>query len=80
MPDSPTTTRFHWYHWVWDATAYAQREELFLNSQVDAEDVDAMAQVLRGTASGFAARPRFAPAEEAGPHWFHRQVYTALFE
>jgi phenylpropionate dioxygenase-like ring-hydroxylating dioxygenase large terminal subunit len=80
VPEAPGTTRFHWYHWVWDESAYERRESVFLNSQVDAEDVDAMAQVLRGTASGFAGRPRFAPGEEAGPHWFHRNVYLACFE
>lgn len=80
VPSDPTTTRFHWYHWVWDEAAYAQRESVYLNSQVDAEDVDAMSQVLRGTRSGFADRPRFAPSEESGPHWFHRSIYRACFE
>ncbi len=38
-----------------------------------------MALVRPGAASGFAPRGRFAPSEETGPHWFHRQVHQAVF-
>ncbi|MBI4062107.1 MAG: aromatic ring-hydroxylating dioxygenase subunit alpha, partial [Elusimicrobia bacterium] len=40
--------------------------------------VEAMAQVRRGARSGLAPRGRFSPAEETGPHWFHRAVSRAL--
>ncbi len=47
-------------------------------SQVDAEDVDALAQVNRGLRSGFAPRGRFAPEHEQAAHWFHRKVSRAV--
>ena len=79
VPGRPDRTNFLWYHWSWDDERYAERERVYLNAQVDAEDVDAIGQVRRGVASGFAVRGRFAPTEEEGPHWLHRKVYEAVF-
>jgi len=59
---------------------YEQRDRRWLSAQVDAEDIDALAQVERGLRSGMAPRGRFAPTEETGPHWFHRKVYRTAFE
>ncbi len=80
IPERPDRTLFHWYHYVLDEAKYARREELWLATQVDDEDVDAMAQVRRGIRSGYAVRGRFAAEEETGPHWFHRLVYEMVFE
>jgi choline monooxygenase len=79
VPDRPERTLFLWYHYVLDKAKHARREELWLNRQVDDEDVDAMRQVLQGIRSGLAPRGRFSPAEEAGPHWFHRLAYASTF-
>jgi choline monooxygenase len=75
VPDKPRRTLFLWYHHVMDEEKYAQRETIWMNTDVDLEDVDAMTQVGRGVASGFAAPGRFAPREEEGPHWLHRRVW-----
>lgn len=72
VPGKPQRTLFLWYHHVLDEAKYAKREEIWLNTDVDLEDVDALSQVGRGVASGFAVRGRFSPTEETGPHWFHR--------
>lgn len=74
----PQRTRFHWYHHVLDEAKYAEREQAWLQRSVDDEDVDAMTQVGRGVRSGLARPGRFAPAAEAGPHWFHRLVAEAV--
>ena len=74
LPDRPDATRFGWYHWVLDRARYAERDRRWLSAQVDAEDVDALAQVSRGLRSGFAPRGRFAPSEERAAHWLHRKV------
>ncbi len=74
VPGKPDRTLFHWYHFVADWKKYARRNETWLSESVDAEDIDAIGQVRRGAASGYADRGRFAPGEEAGPHWFHRLV------
>jgi phenylpropionate dioxygenase-like ring-hydroxylating dioxygenase large terminal subunit len=79
VPDRPDRTLFLWYHYVFDEQRYGDRDEIWLNRQVDAEDVDAMRQVRRGVRSGLAPRGRFAPQQEAGPHWFHRLVYETMF-
>ena len=76
----PDATRFFWYHRVYDRAKYERRDADWLSAQVDAEDVDAMAQVRRGLRSGFAPRGRFAPTEETGPHWFHRLVAQEAYE
>jgi choline monooxygenase len=79
VPGKPDTTRFHWYHWVLDRAAYAERDRRWLSAQVDAEDLDALAQVSRGLLAPDAPRGRFAPAEEQAAHWFHRRVSAAAF-
>lgn len=79
VPGRPDRTLFAWHHLVGDEALYERREELWLSAQVDAEDVLAMKQVRRGVASGLAPRGRFAPGAEAGPHWFHRAVFTGVF-
>jgi choline monooxygenase len=79
VPERPDCTAFHWYHFVMDERRYEQRDSIWLNAQVDAEDVDAMAQVRRGLRSGFTPRGRFSPTDEAGPHWFHRLVSERVF-
>ncbi len=79
IPGKPDATRFLWYQWAIDADKHAQRDKRWLSSQVDAEDVDALAQVSRGLRSGFAPRGRFAPADETGPHWFHKKLSRAVF-
>jgi len=78
-PGSPGRTLFQWYQYVLDEARYEDRDRVWLNRQVDAEDVDAMGQVSRSVQSSLASRGRFAPAQEAGPHWFHRLVYTGVF-
>jgi choline monooxygenase len=74
IPGRPDQTRFLWYHHVLDAAKYAERDKRWLSAQVDAEDIDALAQVSRGLRSGVAPRGRFAPADEQAAHWFHRRV------
>ena len=78
IPGKPEKTLFRWYAWSWDDKKFAERESRWLSDQVDAEDVEAMAQVRRGVRSGLAPRGRFSPTEETGPHWFHRAVSRAL--
>jgi choline monooxygenase len=78
IPDRPDATRFTWYQLALDRAKHAERDRRWLSSQVDAEDVDALAQVSRGLRSGFAPRPRFAPDDEQAVHWFHRRVAQAL--
>lgn len=78
IPGKPEKTLFRWYAWSWDDAKFAERESRWLSDQVDAEDVEAMAQVRRGARSGLAPRGRFSPSEEIGPHWFHRCVSRAL--
>jgi choline monooxygenase len=74
IPGRPDATRFAWYQFALDRAKLGERERRWLSSQVDAEDVDALAQVSRGLRSGLAPRPRFAPDHERAPHWFHRAV------
>ena len=78
VPGKPERTLFRWYSWSWDDAKMAERETRWLSTQVDVEDVEAMAQVRRGARSGLAPRGRFSPTEERGPHWFHRLVSRAL--
>lgn len=79
IPGRPDATRFLWYQWAIDRDKHAQRDRRWLSSQVDAEDVDTLAQVSRGLRSGFAPRGRFAPDDEQAPHWFHRKVSQTVF-
>ncbi|MBA3456129.1 MAG: Rieske 2Fe-2S domain-containing protein [Deltaproteobacteria bacterium] len=79
VPGRPDATRFIWYQWAIDRAKHGERDKRWLSSQVDAEDVDALAQVARGMRSGFAPRGRFAPNDEQGPHWFHAKVARSVF-
>lgn len=75
----PTRTRFLWYQYAWDEAKYQARDRRWMLRETDDEDVDALTQVARGARSRLAVRGRFAPGAEDGPHWFHRQVYQAVF-
>lgn len=79
VADQPDQTRFFWHHYVMDKKKYGKMESIWLNQQVDDEDVEAMDLVAKGIGSGFGVRGRFAPEEEKGPHWFHREVFKHLF-
>jgi choline monooxygenase len=79
VPERPDTTRFVWYQFALDRDKHAERDRRWLSSQVDAEDVDALAQVSRGLRSGFAPRGRFAPDDEQAAHWFHKMVSRAVW-
>ena len=79
VPDEPQRTLFLWYHYIRDEAKYAEKDRVWLDQQVDGEDVAALRQVARGVRSGLAPRGRFAPTEESGPHWFHRLVYEYAF-
>lgn len=79
VPGRPEATRFIWHQWAIDREKHAERERRWLSSQVDAEDIDALAQVSRGLRSGFAPRGRFSPDDEQAAHWFHRKVSRAVF-
>ncbi|MBI4061943.1 MAG: Rieske 2Fe-2S domain-containing protein, partial [Elusimicrobia bacterium] len=52
IPGKPEKTLFRWYAWSWDDKKFDERESRWLSDQVDAEDVEAMAQVRRGARSG----------------------------
>ena len=80
VPEQPDQTNFFWHHYVADPKKYESRETVWLNNQVDDEDVVAMDFVSKGIKSGLGVRGRFAPEEEKGPHWFHREVYRQIFE
>ncbi len=79
VPGRPDTTRFIWHQWAIDREQHAERDQRWLSSQVDAEDVDTLAHVSRGLRSGFAPRGRFAPDDEQAAHWFHQRVSRAVF-
>lgn len=81
IPGDPAHIRFYWHHYVWDEEKYRLRDELWLSSQVDAEDVEAMAQLQKNMRpGGNAAQRGFFGDVETGPHWFHRWVYSRMFE
>ena len=73
-----STTRFSASTSTSSTSAAANALCGWLSSQVDAEDVDALAQVARGLRSGFAPRSKFAPEQERGVHWFHRLVSRSV--
>jgi len=79
VPGRPDATRFIWHQWAMDREKHAERDRRWLSSQVDAEDVDALAHVSRGLRSGFAPRGRFAPDDERAAHWFHKNVARAAW-
>lgn len=80
VPGRPDRTQFHWLQYSLDEAKFEQRNKVWLNQQVDAEDIEAISLVSKGARSGFAPRGRFAPLEESGPHWLHRLIYTTIFE
>jgi len=80
IPSKPDRTLFLWYNYSLDEEKFGRRNKEWLGEQVDAEDIEAIAQVTRGAKSGFAPRGRFVPGEEAGPHWFHKLVYDTVFQ
>lgn len=75
----PDRTEFHWLQYSIDNAKFEQRNKIWLNEQVDTEDIEAISLVSKGAQSGFALRGRFAPREEVGPHWLHRLIYTTVF-
>src|SRR5437867_4195249 len=81
MPISgrPDRTMFYWYHYSLDDEKFGRRNEIWLDEQVDREDIEAIGEVAKGVRSGFAPRGRFIPGDEAGPHWFHRLVFESIF-
>ena len=79
VPGRPDRTQFHWLQYSLDEEKFKQRDKVWLNKQVDDEDVEAISLVSKGARSGFAPRGRFAPREELGPHWLHRLIYTTIF-
>ena len=80
IPGRPDRTLFHWYHYSLDDEKFGRRNEVWLDEQVDAEDIEAIGEVAKGVRSGFAPRGRFIPRDEAGPHWFHRLVFESIFQ
>lgn len=76
--ENPSQCQFEWYHYVLDDELYAQADKIWLNDQVDQEDVDAMSLVRANIESGNAKRARFSPSEEKGPHWFHHLVSKSI--
>jgi choline monooxygenase len=79
IPGTPDKTRFLWFQYALDEEKFQHRNSTWLSDQVDAEDLEAIRLVSTGAKSGYAPRGRFAPNEEAGPHWFHRLVYETVF-
>ena len=73
-------TKFWWQHYVWDEKKYKLRNKIWLNDEVDAEDIKAVEAVKRGIESGFAPRGKFMPGYENVSHWFHRWIYKNMFE
>ena len=78
-PERPDRTEFHWLQYSIDDAKFEQRNKIWLNEQVDTEDIEAISLVSKGARSGFATRGRFAPREEQGPHWLHRLIYATVF-
>jgi len=79
VPGRPDRTQFHWSQYSLDESKFKQRDKVWLNKQVDDEDIEAISLVSKGARSGFAPRGRFAPREELGPHWLHRLIYATVF-
>ena len=79
VPGRPERTQFHWFQYSLDEAKFNQRNKVWLNKQVDTEDLEAISLVSKGARSGFAPRGRFAPREELGPHWLHRLIYATVF-
>ena len=79
VPGRPDRTMFYWHHYSLDDEKFGRRNEIWLDEQVDREDIEAIGEVAKGVRSGFAPRGRFIPGDEAGPHWFHRLVFESIF-
>jgi len=79
VPGRPDRTQFHWFQYSLDESKFNERNKVWLNQQVDTEDIEAISLVSKGARSGFAPRGRFAPREELGPHWLHRLIYATVF-
>lgn len=79
VPGRPDRTQFHWLQYSLDEEKSKLRDRVWLNKQVDDEDIEAIGLVSKGARSGFAPRGRFAPREELGPHWLHRLIYATVF-
>ncbi len=79
VPGRPDRTQFHWFQYSLDEAKFNDRNKVWLNKQVDDEDIEAISLVSKGARSGFAPRGRFAPREEQGPHWLHRLIYATVF-
>ncbi|OLB70367.1 hypothetical protein AUI06_06960 [archaeon 13_2_20CM_2_52_21] len=79
VPGRPNRTQFCWFQYSLDKAKFNQRNKVWLNQQVDAEDIEAISLVSKGARSGFAPRGRFAPREEPGPHWLRRLIFTTVF-
>jgi len=79
VPGRPDRTQFYWFQYSLDESKFKQRDKIWLNKQVDDEDIEAISLVSKGARSGFAPRGRFAPREELGPHWLHRLIYATVF-
>lgn len=78
--ENPLETKFWWQHYVWDEKKYRLRNKIWLNDEVDREDIKAVEEVARGIKSGLAVRGRFMPGYENVSHWFHRWMYKNVFE
>ena len=68
---------------LWDYIFFFQAEDGIRNrvrSRGLGDVYKRQAQVRRSLREPHLPRGRFAPLEETGPHWFHRQIYRALFE
>lgn len=78
--EDPLETRFWWQHYAWDEKKYKLSNKIWLNDEVDKEDVEAVKEVKSGIESGFAQRGRFMPGYENVSHWFHRWIYKKMFE
>jgi len=68
IPGRPDRTQFHWLQYSLDEEKFKQRDKVWLNKQVDDEDVEAISLMSKGARSGFAPRGRFAPREKQGPY------------
>lgn len=83
VPGDPGKTDFYWHHFVWDPKKYEERDSRWLNSRVDAEDVEGirLARAALASRSFPGHRGVFGDEEaEKGPHWFHLRTYEAVYK
>ena len=83
----PTKTKFWWQHYVLDPKKYRMRDKIWLNKEVDEEDIAVVASVKKGILSGAEfcelanpPRGRFMPEYEQVSHWYHRWIYKNMFK